>query len=100
MISKALKNNTKMFRMLFCSLGVDEYVVNKDYDKLIKLWHKHRIHEVHEVGWSIGKTERHDQIFIQAISGREGCLWNIARSNLDLMIAGAEVNLGEDFGSN
>jgi hypothetical protein len=49
--------------------------------------------------WCIGNTKRHDQIFIESISGGKGCFWNVTRSDLDLMISGAEVNLREYFGS-
>jgi hypothetical protein len=34
--------------MVFVVLGVDKDVVNEDYDKLIQLFHKYLIHEVHE----------------------------------------------------
>jgi hypothetical protein len=26
--------------------------------------HEDRIHEIHEICWSIGETKRHDQVFI------------------------------------
>jgi hypothetical protein len=37
MVTKSLENNPKMLLMLFFILGVDQDVVNEDYDKLVKL---------------------------------------------------------------
>ena len=60
MISKTLKNNTEMLGIFFFIFGVYEDVINEDHNKLVKLEHKHRIHEIHEVGRSIREPERHD----------------------------------------
>ena len=85
--------------MIFLSLGVDQNVVNKNNDKLVQLWHKHRIHQVHEISRCIGKAKRHHQIIIESISGREGRLRYITWLDFDLMVTGTEINLREDFGS-
>jgi hypothetical protein len=50
---------------------------------------------MHEVSGGIGQPERHDQIFIKAISGRESRLRDIFFTDLDLIITRSKVNLGE-----
>jgi hypothetical protein len=39
--SQSLEYNTKMFLVLFHILGVDQNVVNENYDKLIQLGHEY-----------------------------------------------------------
>jgi hypothetical protein len=35
MVSKSLQNNSKMLRLLFFTLGIDQDVINEDHDKLV-----------------------------------------------------------------
>jgi hypothetical protein len=88
-VSQSLKNNMKMFCMIFRIFRVDQDVINKDHYEFIKFLHEYRVHEIHEICWSIGKTKRHDQIFIMSISGGKCCFWNVIQSDLDLMISRA-----------
>jgi hypothetical protein len=85
-----------MFLFVF---GIYQNIINEDYHKLVKLRHENKIHQVHEVSWGIGQTERHDQVSIQTISGSKSSLWNIFRTDLYLMIAGSEIYLREYFSS-
>jgi hypothetical protein len=98
-ISQTLKNNMKMFSMIFESFGIDQNIIDKNHDEFIEFRHEDRVHEIHEVCRCIGKTKGHNQIFIESISGGESCFWNIAWSNLYLMIPRAKVNFGEYLGS-
>jgi hypothetical protein len=59
-VSQSLKDNMKVFDMIFWSFRVDQDVVNEDHNKFVEFLHENRIHEVHEVGWSISETKRHD----------------------------------------
>jgi hypothetical protein len=86
MVSKSLQNNPEMLRMLFFTLGIDQYVVNEDHDKLIQLRHEHGVHQVYEMCMSIGESKRHNQILVQPIPGKEDSLMDIFRIDLDLMI--------------
>jgi hypothetical protein len=81
--------------MLLFTLRVDQDVVNEDHDKLVQLRHEHGVHQVHEMCRSIGESKRHDQILVQPIPGGESCLRNILRTDFDLMITQAEINLGK-----
>jgi hypothetical protein len=51
------------------------------------------------VCWHIRQPKGHDKILIETISCSEGCLGYIFGMNLDLVIAGAEINFGEHLGS-
>jgi hypothetical protein len=46
-----------------------------------------------------GQPKRHHKILIKPLSRREGYLGDIFDMNLNLMIAGAEINFGEHLGS-
>jgi hypothetical protein len=97
MVPMSLQNNVKMPRMLFCTLGIDQDVVNVDNDKLVQLRHEYGVHQVHEMCRSIGEPKRHNQILIQPVPGGESGLSNVFRADLDLMITRTKVDLGKDF---
>ncbi|MGD3520960.1 hypothetical protein QT423_22385, partial [Xanthomonas citri pv. citri] len=48
-LSKFLHNQTKMLFMFLVVLGIDQYVVSADYDKLIQKFHEHLVHHVHKI---------------------------------------------------
>jgi hypothetical protein len=85
--------------MIFRTLGIYKYVVNEHHDKLVQLRHEYGVHEVHEVCRCICQPKRHDKILIKPIPHRESRLRDIFITDLNLMIARAEINLGEHLGS-
>jgi hypothetical protein len=66
-----------MFLMLFFCLGVNQNIVNEDHNKVIQVLHQHRIHEIHEIGGGIRKSEGHHGILVESILGVKHCLENI-----------------------
>jgi hypothetical protein len=56
-VSQFLKNNMEMFSMIFWILGVDQNVINEDHNKFVELLHEDKVHEIHKICWSIGKTK-------------------------------------------
>jgi hypothetical protein len=54
----------EMLGMIFWSFRIDQDVINEDHNKLVEFLHEDGIHEVHEIGWSISETKRHDKILI------------------------------------
>jgi hypothetical protein len=86
-----------MLLMLLFILGVDQYVINEDHDKLVQLQHEYRVHQVHEMCRSIGESTRHNQILIQPIPGGECSLKNIFQTDLDLMTTRMEIDLEKDL---
>jgi hypothetical protein len=100
MVSQTLKDNSEMFGVFLLAFGIDENIIDKDHDKFIELRHEHRVHEVHEVGGGISESERHYQELVKTITSGKSGFRNIARSNLDLVVARTKVDLREDFGTN
>jgi hypothetical protein len=47
MITQSLKHIVEMLFMLFLTLRKDQYVVNEDHNKLVQLFHKNRVRQVH-----------------------------------------------------
>jgi signal recognition particle receptor subunit beta len=88
-----------MFGVIVLALRIDENIIDKDQDKFIKLRHEHGVHEVHEVGRSISESEGHNQELIKTITSGKCGFRNVARSNLDLVVARTKVDLREDFGT-
>jgi hypothetical protein len=88
-----------MFGVFLLAFGIDEDIIDKDYDEFIELRHEHGVHEVHEVGWGISESKRHYQELVKTITSGKGSFSNVARSNLDLVITRMKVNLREDFGT-
>jgi hypothetical protein len=82
-----------MLFMLFLTLRKDQDVINEDHDKLVQLFHKNRVHQVHEVSGGVGQSKRHHQILVKTVLGGESSLWDIFFTDLDLMIARMKVNL-------
>jgi hypothetical protein len=85
--------------MFFYTLRIYKNVVNERYDKLVQFWREDKVHEIYEVCHRIRQHKWHDKILKEAISCSEGRLGYIFGINLDLVIARAEVNLGEHLGS-
>jgi hypothetical protein len=88
-----------MFGVFFLALGIDENIIDKDHNEFIELRHEHGVHEVHEVGWGIGESERHYQELVKTITSGKNGFRNVARSNLDLVVARMKVDFREDFGT-
>jgi Zn ribbon nucleic-acid-binding protein len=97
--SQPLKYNSGVFFMFFHCLRIYNNVFNEYHDKLVQLWHEDRVHEVHEVCRCIHQPKGHDKILIETISRCEGHLGYIFGTNLDLVIAGVEINFREHPGS-
>jgi hypothetical protein len=56
MITQSLKHDKEM---LFLTLRKDQDVINEDHNKLVQLFLKNRVHQVHEVSGGVGKTKGH-----------------------------------------
>jgi hypothetical protein len=81
--------------MLFFILGVDQNVIYEHHYELIQILHEHFVHQVHEIGWSISQSKRHDCVLVQPIPRNERCLGYVTLSNLQLMISRLKINLRE-----
>jgi hypothetical protein len=92
-----MKDNSEMFGVIVLALRIDENIIDKDHDKFIELRHEHGVHEGHEVARSISESERYDQELVKTITSGKSGFRNVARSNLDLVVARTKVDLREDF---
>jgi hypothetical protein len=72
-----------MLLMLLHTLGVSKYVVNEDYDKLVQLFHKHLIHEVHKIRGCVGESKGHHCELILPVTGDKDGLGDVAFPNLE-----------------
>jgi hypothetical protein len=77
MISQSLKHNAEMLFILFLAIRIDQDVINEDHDKLVKLCHEYRVHQIHEVSRGNGQPKRYHQILIETITGGENSLGDI-----------------------
>jgi hypothetical protein len=99
MISQMLQDNSKMFGMLLLIFGIEEDTIDKDHYEFVELRHKHKVHEVHEIGWGICETKGHHQELVKIITSGESSFRNVTRSNFDLVVTRMKIDLGENFGS-
>jgi hypothetical protein len=75
-----------MLLMFFHTLGVNEYVVNENYDKLVHLFHEHLIHEVHKICGCVGEYKGHHCELILPVTGDKGGLRDVTFPNLELVV--------------
>ena len=97
--SQSFQYDAEMLLMFFFTPGVYEYIINEYHHKFVQEVHEDLVHHSHEVSWGIRQTKRHDREFIQAISGGECRLGDIFLPDLQLIIAGTKIYLGEYLGS-
>ena len=82
--------------MLLLRLGVDQDVVNKDYNKRIQIGLEYPMHEINECRWRNFQSERHHCDLEMPIPRPKRYLRDICLPNSQLMIPGAKVYFGED----
>jgi hypothetical protein len=58
-IPQLLQYQAQMFLMFSIILGINQNVIDEYHDELIKIFHKHIVHHIHEVDWCIGQAKRH-----------------------------------------
>ena len=51
MLSQSLKKDFHVSGMLFSGLGINQDVINTYHNKLIQIWSKESIHEIHKRRW-------------------------------------------------
>jgi hypothetical protein len=75
--SELFQYQSQMFLIFFFCLAENHNVIDENHKKPIQVLHKHLIHEIHEIGWGIRKSEGHHSILIESIPGTKCCLWDI-----------------------
>src|SRR3954469_10678377 len=79
MFSQSLQCYSQMISMLFLILGIYQNIINKDYDKLVRIWHEDFVHQIHEYCRCIGQPKWYYQILMVSIPRDKCCFWNIFR---------------------
>jgi hypothetical protein len=98
-LSEGFQHEPQMLFMFFLRPGVNKDVINKDDNKIVEVFHEHLIHEVHEIGESIGQSKGHHYVFEQSVMSGKGSLGYILLSYFQLVISGWEVNFLKDSSS-
>ncbi|PHT68419.1 hypothetical protein T459_27906 [Capsicum annuum] len=99
MISESLKYDFEMVCMIILTARIDQNIIYEDYDEHVQVLLEHLVHQVHESGWGISKTEGHDQKLEVTISSMKISLQNVIFFDFELMIVGSEVCLREIAGT-
>jgi hypothetical protein len=66
-----------MFLMLFFYPGVNQNIVDEDHIKVTEVPHEHLIHEIHEIGGGIRKSDGDHGILVESIPDAKHYLGNI-----------------------
>src|SRR3954470_13566910 len=62
--SKLFQYKTKMFSMLFFSLGVYQDIIQINHDKLVEVFHEYIVHQSGKGGWGICQAKGHDGVLV------------------------------------
>jgi hypothetical protein len=92
-----LEDNAEVSKVFSPALTVDQNVVKEHKNKPMKKWSQHVIHQSLERHRSVAQPERHHQELVKAVVGAEGRHVDVLWAHLDLVVARARVELGEEF---
>ena len=75
-----------MIRMVLLVTRIDQNIVDKHKDELIKVRLAHSIHKIHKDSRGVRQTERHNKELVMTITSLERSLRNILLLDPQLMI--------------
>ena len=84
-----------MLLMLLSGLGVHQDVVYEHDDQAIEHQSADPIHQIHKYCRSIGEPKQYHDELVMSITSPERGLLHVLHSNLDLMVPGPQIYLGE-----
>ncbi|CAL0334864.1 unnamed protein product [Lupinus luteus] len=82
-----------MIDMFFCSLRVNQNIINKYDHKRVKIRMKNYVHVIHEYCRSIGYTKWHHKVFLMTISRTKSSFRNILRLYAYMLITRSKIDL-------
>jgi hypothetical protein len=53
MVAQSLKYDMQMLSVLGFILGINQDIIDEDHHKLVQLWHKYGVHQIHEISWAL-----------------------------------------------
>jgi hypothetical protein len=95
-ITEGLKDLFYMLEMFRPGPAKYQNIIEEHKNKLVKEGPKNIIHQSLECRWCIGQAERHDQELDVAVIRAERRLGDVVRVHPHLVVAAAEVDLGEE----
>ena len=84
--------------MLRKRIRKNQNIIKINDDTNIRHIRKNIIHEMLKSGRGVGQAKGHNQVFECTVMCAEGGKPLVAFCNADIVIPGAEVDLGKDFG--
>jgi hypothetical protein len=75
---------------------VNQYVIEEDEDKPTEEGSENIVHKCLKRRRRVRQAERHDEELKEALMRAEGCLLHIIVVHSDLVVAGAQIKLGEE----
>ncbi|KAG6899002.1 hypothetical protein C0993_001859 [Termitomyces sp. T159_Od127] len=96
---KSFESMVDVIVVLLQRVQVDQDVVQVYNDKNIIHVMEDVVHEVLESSRGVGHTKGHYKVLKEAVAGAEGGFQFMPWSYMDVVIAGAEVDFGVDFGA-
>jgi hypothetical protein len=92
-ISEYLKCKSEMLLMLCLGTEIKKGVIDDHNDKPIPIRTENPVHQIHEHGWGISQTERHDKKLERPVTSQESGRGVITILNPKLTIARSMINL-------
>src|SRR3954471_5602096 len=62
--SKIFQHKSKMFSMFCIILGVNQYIIQINHNKLVEVFHEYIVHQSGEGGRCIGQAKGHDGVLV------------------------------------
>jgi hypothetical protein len=73
--------------MFLFALGVNQHTIDEHYDKLVQIFHKVLVHQIHIVGRCISQSKRHHCTHVQTIPQNEGILRKVTFLYIQLILS-------------
>ena len=98
MALQLVEDRAKMTHVVSPCVTVNQNIIKEHQHKTTEERAKNIIHQCLERGWGIAQPKGHDQELVEAVVCAERRLVDVPQPHADLMIARAEVELGEVAG--
>ena len=98
-LTQMFQDASDMDLMIFQGIGEDEDIVEVDHYEDVSHVSEDVIHEGLECSRRIGEPHGHNQEFERAILGAKCCLPLMASGDVNIVVAGPQVELGVDLGT-
>jgi hypothetical protein len=84
-----------MFFVFFFALGVKQHIIDEHYDKLVQMFHKDLIRQIHKVGWDFYQSKMHHRLLVRTIPQNEGRLQKVTCLYFQLILSRSKIDFKE-----